>query len=113
VTLLHLLAGLDLPTAGEVYVLDEPMSELDATRRALVRRAHVGVVSQGTDLVPFLTALETVELALSLRGLRPRAAATLAAVGLESSRSSAQRDGDFSALKWRAGDDPPSTSSDD
>src|SRR6185437_13954208 len=30
-TLLHLLAGLDLPTAGEVYVLDEQMSQLDAT----------------------------------------------------------------------------------
>jgi ABC-type lipoprotein export system ATPase subunit len=83
-TLLHLLAGLDLPTAGEVYVLDEPVSQLDATRRALVRRAHVGLVTQGTDLVPFLTALETVELALSLRGLSTAGAhATLASVGLE------------------------------
>jgi ABC-type lipoprotein export system ATPase subunit len=83
-TLLHLLAGLDLPTAGEVYVLDEQVSQLDATGRALLRRAHVGVVTQGADLVPFLTALETVELALSLRGVSTAgAAATLAAVGLE------------------------------
>jgi len=83
-TLLHLLAGLDLPTAGEVRVLDQPISQLDATGRARVRRAHIGVVTQGTDLVPFLTAQETVELALAMRGapLEP-AAATLAAVGLE------------------------------
>src|SRR6185437_2919690 len=59
-TFLHLLAGLDLPTAGEVRVLDEPVSALDATARAQLRRDHIGVVTQGTDLVPFLTALETV-----------------------------------------------------
>ncbi len=83
-TLLHLLAGLDLPTAGEVRVLDTPISQLDATGRARVRRAHIGVVTQGTDLVPFLTAQETVELALAMRGAPTApAAATLAAVGLE------------------------------
>jgi ABC-type lipoprotein export system ATPase subunit len=82
-TLLHLLAGLDLPTAGEVHVLDAPISQLDATGRARLRRAHIGVVTQGTDLVPFLTAQETVELALALRGVSTApAAATLAAVGL-------------------------------
>ena len=83
-TLLHLLAGLDLPTAGEVHVLDAPISQLDATRRALVRREHIGLVTQGTDLVPFLTALESVELALAMRGAPTAgAAATLASVGLE------------------------------
>jgi ABC-type lipoprotein export system ATPase subunit len=60
-TFLHLLAGLDLPSAGEVHVLGTPVSRLDATQRALVRRRDVGVVTQGTDLVPFLTALEIVE----------------------------------------------------
>jgi ABC-type lipoprotein export system ATPase subunit len=79
-TLLHLLAGLDLPTAGEVHVLDRPVSKLDATQRALVRRAHIGVVTQGGDLVPFLTASETV----ALRGVPPEPAAeALAAVGLD------------------------------
>jgi len=83
-TLLHLLAGLDLPTAGEVHILDEPISQLDATQRALVRRAHIGVVTQGTDLVPFLTAQESVELALAMRGVPTTGAAqALAAVGLE------------------------------
>src|SRR5262249_36993816 len=43
-TFLHLLAGLDLPTAGEVRVLDEPVSALDATARARMRRDHIGVV---------------------------------------------------------------------
>src|SRR5207247_11404162 len=83
-TFLHLLAGLDLPTAGEVHVLGDTVSRLDATQRALVRREHIGVVTQGTDLVPFLTALETVELALALRG-KPaaRAGETLAEVGLD------------------------------
>ena len=87
-TLLHLLAGLDLPSAGEVLVLDTPVSALDATQRARLRRNHIGLVTQGTDLVPFLTAKESVELVLAMRGVsRPdasaRAASTLAAVGLD------------------------------
>jgi len=79
-TFLHLLAGLDLPTAGQVRVLDQPVSDLDATERARLRRDHIGVVTQGTDLVPFLTALETV----ALRGVTHRdAQLMLDAVGLE------------------------------
>jgi ABC-type lipoprotein export system ATPase subunit len=82
-TLLHLLAGLDLPTAGDVHVAGEPLSALDPTARANVRRAHIGLVTQGSDLVPFLTAEETVELALALRGApASRAPAALASVGL-------------------------------
>jgi putative ABC transport system ATP-binding protein len=82
-TLLHLLAGLDLPDAGGVEVLGRDIASLDDTGRALLRREHVGVVTQGGDLVPFLTAQETVELALELRGLPPAGAlAALAAVGL-------------------------------
>jgi ABC-type lipoprotein export system ATPase subunit len=82
-TLLHLLAGLDLPTAGDVHVLGEPVSSLDATARANLRRASIGLVTQGTDLVPFLTARETVELALAMRGLAVSdAPAALASVGL-------------------------------
>jgi ABC-type lipoprotein export system ATPase subunit len=84
---LHLLAGLDLPSAGEVHVLDTPMFALDATGRARLRRDHIGLVTQGTDLVPFLTARESVELTLAMRGVSrseasARATATLASVGL-------------------------------
>jgi ABC-type lipoprotein export system ATPase subunit len=82
-TLLQLLAGLDLPDAGTVDVLGETITSLDAEQRARIRREHVGVVAQGGDLVPFLTAQETVELALAMRGHDTKSAGTaLAAVGL-------------------------------
>jgi ABC-type lipoprotein export system ATPase subunit len=86
-TLLHLLAGLDLPTAGDVLVAGSTISRLDATGRAGLRRASIGLVTQGTDLVPFLTAQESVELALALRGVArddatARATGSLADVGL-------------------------------
>jgi energy-coupling factor transport system ATP-binding protein len=82
-TLLHLLAGLDRPTGGDVRVLGTALSGLDDTGLALLRRSSIGLVTQGTDLVPFLTARETVELSLSLRGLGAAGAApALAAVGL-------------------------------
>jgi ABC-type lipoprotein export system ATPase subunit len=86
-TLLHLLAGLDLPTAGDVVVAGTTLSQLDATGRAELRRSRIGIVTQGTDLVPFLTAQESVELALALRGVQradasARATASLADVGL-------------------------------
>jgi putative ABC transport system ATP-binding protein len=79
-TLLHMLAGLADPYAGSVEVLGRDVGGLDETERALLRREHVGVVTQGIDLVPFLTAQETVELRA---GDAAVAAAALAAVGLE------------------------------
>jgi ABC-type lipoprotein export system ATPase subunit len=87
-TLLHLLAGLDLPTAGDVVVTGKTISQLDATGRAELRRDRIGLVTQGTDLVPFLTAQESVELALTLRGVERgdaalRAKSSLADVGLD------------------------------
>jgi ABC-type lipoprotein export system ATPase subunit len=82
-TLLHLLAGLDTPDAGEVDVLGRDVAALDETERARLRRELVGVVTQGGDLVPFLTARETVEAALELRGLETAGAhRALAQVGL-------------------------------
>ena len=86
-TLLHLLAGLDVPTQGEVTVLGETLSGLDRDARARFRAEHVGFVGQEAGLIPFLTAAENIELALSLRGVeadeaRARAAEALAAVDL-------------------------------
>jgi len=86
-TLLRLLAGLELPDAGAVTVLGAPISSLDRAQRAAFRRDHVGVVGQDARLVEFLSALENVELGLSLRGVTAEAAAqparsALAAVGL-------------------------------
>jgi ABC-type lipoprotein export system ATPase subunit len=83
-TLLHLLAGLELPDGGEVDVLGTELTRLDRAARADLRRDHVGYVGQQPGLVPALSALENVELALALRGLPPDSArATLVAVGLE------------------------------
>jgi ABC-type lipoprotein export system ATPase subunit len=83
-TLLHVLAGLELPDAGLIAVLGENIAQLDRTRRAELRRDHIGYIGQQPGLVPSLSALENVELALALRGL-PAAAArdALVAVGLE------------------------------
>ena len=86
-TLLHLLAGLDLPSRGEVRVLGETLPALDRDARARFRAEHVSLVSQETGLVPFLTAAENIELGLSLRGVEPeearaRAVEALAAVDL-------------------------------
>ncbi|HEY7561193.1 MAG TPA: ATP-binding cassette domain-containing protein [Gaiellaceae bacterium] len=86
-TLLHLLAGMDVPTEGEVHVLGTAISALDRDARARFRGEHIALVSQSTGLVPFLTATENVELGLSLRGIegaevRERASEALAAVGL-------------------------------
>jgi ABC-type lipoprotein export system ATPase subunit len=85
-TLLQLLAGLDLPTAGEVRVLGTRLGELDRAGRAELRRRHVAVLGQQPVLTAFLTAEENVELALALRGLEAdgdAAVEALAAVGLE------------------------------
>jgi ABC-type lipoprotein export system ATPase subunit len=86
-TLLHLLAGLDLPSKGDVLLLGKQLSPLNASSRAALRRSHVALVQQGTDLVPFLDARETVEVALLRRGIaraeaRGGAAEALRAVGL-------------------------------
>jgi ABC-type lipoprotein export system ATPase subunit len=82
-TLLNLLAGLELPSEGEVVVLGEVVSSLDRTARAELRRTRLGVIAQDTNLVPFLTARENVELTLAARGSENGNAETaLSSVGL-------------------------------
>jgi ABC-type lipoprotein export system ATPase subunit len=86
-TLLRLLGGLTAPTEGEIVALGARLGELDRAERAAFRREYVAAVGQQMGLVPFLTALENVELALALRGVGPgqaaeRAAGALEAVGL-------------------------------
>ena len=84
-TLLGLLAGLDVPTTGKVWLDGENLSALDEDQRAKRRAQHIGFVFQSFHLLPGLTVLENVMLPLELAGTRrPEAAAraTLAAVGL-------------------------------
>ncbi len=67
-TLLALLAGLDQPSEGEVWLDGQPISQLDEDGRARLRAARVGFVFQSFQLLPSLTALENVMLPLELAG---------------------------------------------
>ena len=84
-TLLALLAGLDTPSSGKVWLAGEDLTALDEDGRASLRAARVGFVFQSFHLVPSLTALENVMLPLELNGRRDAEAAArimLARVGL-------------------------------
>lgn len=85
-TLLGLLAGLDLPTDGKVWLAGQCLTDLDEDGRARVRGRYVGFVFQAFQLLPNLTALENVMLPLELAGAadaRRRSRAMLERVGLE------------------------------
>ena len=84
-TLLGLLAGLDRPTAGEVWLGDSALNGLSEDARAALRQRWVGFVFQSFQLLPALTALENVMLPLELAGARDaagRARSWLERVGL-------------------------------
>ena len=84
-TLLGLLAGLDQPTSGDIYLLGQHLNELDEDARARLRAGRVGFVFQSFQLLPALTALENVLLPLELAGradANERAAHWLDRVGL-------------------------------
>jgi putative ABC transport system ATP-binding protein len=84
-TLLALLAGLDQPSSGEVWLAGTNLSSLDEDGRARLRAQRVGFVFQSFHLVPSLTAIENVMLPLELNGrrdARPAAADMLGRVGL-------------------------------
>jgi putative ABC transport system ATP-binding protein len=84
-TLLALLAGLDAPTSGEVWLEGTELSALDEDGRAAMRGRHVGFVFQSFHLVPSLTAVENVMLPLELAGrsdARQAAQDVLGQVGL-------------------------------
>ena len=83
-TLLGLLAGLDRPSAGSVYLDGVALDALSEDERARVRGEKVGFVFQSFHLIPTLTALENVQVPLELRGqpARARAEELLGRVGL-------------------------------
>lgn len=94
-TLLGLLAGLDLPSQGEVWLDGQALGQLDEDGRARLRGALIGFVFQSFQLLPMLTALENVMLPLELNGAadaRARAQHWLERVGLaERQRHRAQQ----------------------
>ena len=67
-TLMHLLAGLDRPTAGEVWIDSTEIGALGDTELTRLRRRHVGFIFQFFNLLPMLTAEENVVLPLELAG---------------------------------------------
>ena len=70
-TLMHILAGLDKPTAGDVTVAGVDISGLDDTELTKLRRDHIGFIFQFFNLLPMLTAAENIVLPLKLAGGKP------------------------------------------
>ena len=86
-TLMHLLGGLDRPTAGQLLIGGRDVATLSANELAHLRNSTIGFVFQSFHLLPRTSAVENVALPLVYRGVRAaerhrRAAATLARVGL-------------------------------
>jgi putative ABC transport system ATP-binding protein len=86
-TLLLMLGGMLSPSAGRVLLEDQSIYDLSSDRRARLRREKIGFVFQTFNLVPYLTALENVQVPLFLAGLddksqEERATALLRRVGL-------------------------------
>jgi putative ABC transport system ATP-binding protein len=87
-TLLHLIAGMDRPTDGHLFVLGEEPAVMGERSLARWRNRHIGFVFQSFNLIPVLTARENVELPLKLTSLgrserHQRAQTALKLVGLE------------------------------
>jgi putative ABC transport system ATP-binding protein len=80
-TLIGLLAGLDLPTSGRVWLDGHELTALDEDGRAAVRAARVGFLFQSFELIQSLTALENVMLPLELGGYRGAADAARRELG--------------------------------
>ncbi len=70
-TLMHILAGLDRPTTGEVVIAGEDITTMGDTDLTKLRRRHIGFVFQFFNLLPMLTAEENVLLPLSIAGEKP------------------------------------------
>jgi putative ABC transport system ATP-binding protein len=72
-TLLNIIAGLDTPTSGTVTVAGSSLASMSESRLATWRGRNVGIVFQFFQLLPALTALENVMLAMDFAGVIPRA----------------------------------------
>ena len=96
-TLLNLIAGLDVPEAGEVSLEGTDLARLDENARTLLRRARMGFVFQAFHLLPHLSIARNVALPLALNGsagveAERRVAELLEAVGLASRANSLPRE---------------------
>jgi putative ABC transport system ATP-binding protein len=69
-TLMHILAGLDQPTEGEVVIDGKDITKLKDSELTKLRRKHIGFIFQFFNLLPMLTAEENVVLPLSIAGTK-------------------------------------------
>jgi putative ABC transport system ATP-binding protein len=86
-TFLNMVAGLEKPTKGEIYIGGIPVHKLNEENVTLFRQKNIGFIFQAYHLLPMLTAVENVSLPLIFQGVEKRkrekmAKETLAAVGL-------------------------------
>jgi putative ABC transport system ATP-binding protein len=88
-TLMHLLAGLDRPSEGNVYIEGENVTEMKDRELTMLRRQRVGFIFQAFNLIPQLTAEENIVLPLTLAREKANGSldALLAQVGLTDRRS--------------------------
>jgi len=70
-TLMHIMAGLDRPTTGDVSIDGTNIARLNDTELTKLRRRHVGFIFQFFNLLPMLTAEENIFLPLSISGRKP------------------------------------------
>ena len=87
-TMLSILAALLTPTSGQILIDGQDLSKMNESKRVALRRQKIGFTFQSNNLIPFLTALENVELMLRLnnkldRAGRVRSAELLSRLGLE------------------------------
>jgi putative ABC transport system ATP-binding protein len=70
-TLMHILAALDRPTSGSIWIAGTKLGQLNDTEITKLRRDHIGFIFQFFNLLPMLTAEENVLLPLTIAGEKP------------------------------------------
>src|SRR3954453_12886026 len=84
-TLMHILAGLDVPTAGQVWIGGEEITSMSDDQLTVLRRRPLGFIFQFFNLLPMLTAEDNIGLPMSIAGRKPDGAwvdEVIAKVGL-------------------------------
>jgi putative ABC transport system ATP-binding protein len=72
-TMLHVLAGLDRPTAGNIFIGDTDITRLNDKALTLLRRDQIGFIFQSFNLLPTMTAAENIVLPMRIAGRKPDA----------------------------------------
>jgi putative ABC transport system ATP-binding protein len=70
-TLMHILAGLDEPTEGQVWIGGDEITAMDDDGLTKLRRRHLGFIFQFFNLLPMLTAEDNISLPMSIAGEKP------------------------------------------